>query len=85
MPKEKREAPIPSKQEQLTMENGSEALEMDMVSRNGQMVLSMMDIGKTIEHMGKESLFTILVKFKKETGSGMCFKMKGKFEKINHN
>lgn len=40
------------------MENGSAALEMAMVFKNGLMVLSMRDNGKIIEHTVKESSFT---------------------------
>ena len=45
------------------MENGSVDSETATVSRNGQMVLYMMDIGKTIEHMGKESSFILMAIF----------------------
>jgi hypothetical protein len=57
-PKEKREAPTPSRLELPTTENGLVVSEMAMVSRNGQMVLYTMDTGKTTELMEKESSFT---------------------------
>ena len=51
MLKERREVPILSKQEQHTTENGSVALEMATVSRNGQTVHSTTDTGRTIKGM----------------------------------
>ena len=69
MQKERREVPILSKQEQPTTENGSVALETATVSRNGQMALFMMDIGKTTEPMVKESLSILMVIFMMAIGS----------------
>ena len=67
--KEKREAPTPSRLVPPTTENGSVASETAMVSRNGRMVHSTMDIGRTTEPMAKESSFTSMETFTMVTGS----------------
>ena len=69
MPKEKREAPTLSKQELPTMVNGSEASEMATVNRNGLMVHSTMDTGRTTELMVKESSSILMETFTMVTGS----------------
>ena len=61
--KEKRDLPILSKLVQLTTASGLVDSEMDMESRNGQMVLFMKGTGKTIVHTAKENSFTSTATF----------------------
>ena len=51
--REKKEEPINSKTEPLTLESGLEDSEMVMEHKSGQMVQNMKASGKTTGHMGK--------------------------------
>ena len=61
MPSEKKEIHIPSRLVPLMMVSGSAASEMDLVHKNGQMVLSMKVNGKIIEHTARENSFILTV------------------------
>lgn len=65
---ERRDRLIPSSLELLMMVSGLEDSEMDLVFKNGRMVLAMKDNGKIIEHMEKESSFILMVMSMMENG-----------------
>ena len=54
----RKETHILSRPVPLMMVSGLVASEMDLVHKNGQMVLNMKENGKIIEHMVKENSFT---------------------------
>ena len=56
------------KQEQYTLVSGKEALEMDLGSKHGQMVLNMSVNGEIIELMEKANSFMLMVMFMKDSG-----------------
>jgi len=60
MPKEKKETHTHSKQGPPMMVNGSADSEMDMVFKNGQMVLNMKVSGKITEPMVKENSYILM-------------------------
>ena len=66
---EKKELPIPSRQEQLMTANGLEASEMVTVSKSGLMALSTRDNGKIIEPTEKVNSSTSMEIFTMVTGS----------------
>lgn len=68
MPNERKENSIPLKQELPILDSGSEASEMAMESKFGQMVHATKDIGKTTELMAKENLFILTEIFTKAIG-----------------
>jgi hypothetical protein len=64
----KKDPPIDFKQVQCTLVNGKEALEMDLVSKHGQMVLNMSVNGEIIELMERANSFMLMVMFMKDSG-----------------
>ena len=68
MPKENKEQSILSTQVLLTKVNGSVDSEMEMVRKNGQMELYILDNGTTTEPKVKENSFILTVMCMKVTG-----------------